>query len=73
MFGKADVGSDWAGSKWEYHTETFMAMENEKVVTKRLNELGAAGYECVGVLDKAIGLVQKKGEGAYTLLFKRQA
>lgn len=70
MFGKT-AEAPYAGQRWEYKVETFMAMENEKVLSQRLAELGQAGWELTGVLDKPLGM-KRKGEEAYALMFKRQ-
>ena len=77
MFGKSQpepeqVRSEWNGPRFQVHVETFMAMENDKVVARRLNELGAEGWEPCGVLDKAVGLSKTKGDGAWSVLLKRQ-
>lgn len=77
MFGKSEpapeqVESTWGGSRFQVHVETFMRMESDKLVAKRLNELGSQGWEPCGVLDKAVGMVRSKGDEAWSVLLRRR-
>ena len=63
----------YTGTLWEYHVQDMWEHSNAAKTAETLTALGQQGWELAGVMDQALGVMARKQDSKYTLLFKRRS